>query len=143
MSVRGGLLVCLPFFSPGVPCKNQSGYVSSPLASFSSLRSVLGPDDRDIFLCPVRALRSYLARTKSFRRAKRRLFVSFNPKYCSDVAKGTVSRWFLDLIKLAYARSLVRLPDNPIRAHELRAISSSLAVVKGVPLVKVMASAFW
>ena len=84
-----------------------------------------------------------LARTKSFRRAKRRLFVSFNPKYCSDVAKGTVSRWILDLIKLAYARSLVRLPDNPIRAHELRAISSSLAVVKGVPLVKVMASAFW
>ena len=44
---------------------------------------------------------------------------------------------------MAYSLSELSLPKDPIKAHELRAISTSIAELKGVPLNEIMRAAFW
>ena len=91
-------------------------------------------DHSDRLLCPVRALRYYLRRTKESRSDRRRLFISFNLKYKKDIKKQTFARWLKTVIKEAYARperELIRF--NP-RPHEIRAWSASVALTNDVSL---------
>ena len=130
-------------FLPEFRAKNQSVTELSLPFTIPGLRPLLCSDDSDIALCPVRCLKAYLARTKGFRHGKRRLLISINPKYNQDIQKGSVSRWLRALILLAYQQSAATLPSCPIRAHETRAISSSLAVASGAPMRSVLRSGYW
>ena len=49
----------------------------------------------------------------------------------------------MSVVKKAYEHSRLALPNNPIKAHEVRAISTSLALVRGVALHKVLQAAYW
>ena len=129
-------------FLPDFRAKNQNASELSKPVVIQALAPTLEHDDPDRFLCPVRALRVYLDRTRSFRASKRSLFVSLNPKYQSDISRQTLARWLTSLIKQAYVHAQVDVvPD--IRAHEIRAIGSSLAHVRGASLQSIMAVAFW
>ena len=130
-------------FLPEFRAKNQSVTELSQPFTIPGLRPLLCSDDTDIALCPVRCLKAYLARTKASRHGKRRLLVSINQKYPRDIQKGSVSRWLRALIRLAYDESSASLPPCPIRAHETRAISSSLAVATGAPLTSVLRAGYW
>lgn len=131
-------------FLPEFRAKNQDSLSFSPHLSVPSLTSILGPDDEDRFLCPVRALRAYIERTAGFRGDKRRLFISLNRLYARDIAKPTISRWIVSMVRLAYQTSLAeRSVQCPIRAHELRAIGSSLALAKGVPISQILHAGYW
>ena len=97
--------------------------------TIKSLLSFVGPDlSDDTKLCPVRALKIYLARTKSMRGDKRRLFISFLPGKTTDISKNTVSSWVVQLVKLVYqqdnseARTLAG-----VKAHDVRAFAASWA----------------
>ena len=75
-------------------------------------------------LCPVRAVKIYLNKTKSLRKRRKRLFIPTQGD--QDLAKPTLSRWVKYAIKNAYDT----ISKNPLslfkpRAHELRAISAS------------------
>ena len=61
--------------------KNQTPGSESPSIFIDSLSRILCPDDEDRYLCPVRALRVYLKRTKAFRTNQKRLFISHNVDY--------------------------------------------------------------
>ncbi len=61
-----------------------------------------------------------------------------------DVSKDSIARW----IKLSIVRSYQGLTDRDIsfmkvRSHEVRAISSSLAYSRNVPLLDIMRAAYW
>ena len=99
--------------------------------------------DADNCLCPVRALKQYLSSTASFRHGKRRLFISMNPRYNRDIKKSTISRWIKSLIVLAYDHYSSHIDSVNVKAHELRAISSSLSAMLGTPVEAVMRAAFW
>ena len=131
-------------FLPEFLAKNQRpGETLSPI-HLRPLTTILAPDDADRSLCPVRALRSYLLRSRPLRSpSHRRLFVSFNPGFTRDITKATISRWVSTTIKAAYHSWAVTLPlENP-RAHEVRALSTSLAAAHQLPLQDIMAAAFW
>ena len=130
-------------FLPEFRAKNQSMETLSEPFSVPGLTPVLCDDDTDVALCPVRCVKAYLAKTRDIRHGKRRLFVSLNPKYEKDIQKGTISRWLRALIQTAYKESSAEPPSCPIRAHETRAISSSLAIATGAPLASVMRAAYW
>ena len=80
-------------FLPEFRAKNQSVNELSRPFIIPALKQIIGQDDEDICLCPVRALNIYLLRTQSQRAGKRRLFISLNDKYSKDIQKGTISRW--------------------------------------------------
>lgn len=129
-------------FLPDFRAKNQNASELSKPVVIQALAPALEHDDPDRFLCPVRALKMYLERTRSFRAPKRSLFVSLNPKYQSDISRQTLARWLTSLIKQAYLHAQVgNLPV--IRAHEIRAIGSSLAHVRGASIQSIMAVAYW
>ena len=90
------------------------------------LSQFCGSDTDDRLLCTVRAVRAYLARVKSKRSGRKRLFLPL--KGSKDISPFIISRWICDVIKLAYAD----LPSSDlsfmkISAHEVRALSLSWA----------------
>ena len=128
-------------FLPEFLAKNQSPGSLSPVIIIPALTSILCDDDEDRFLCPVRALKQYLKRTRPFRgESHRRLFISYNPEYNSDISLQSLSRWIMEVIKSAYVDT--DIPVTP-RVHEVRAWAASLAFKHSVPLSTVMEAAYW
>ena len=131
-------------FVTGFLAKNQPSSTQSPPIFIKPLTSILASDDEDRKLCPVRALREYRSRTKSYRSAEnKRLFLSCQSHH-KDVGCATVSRWLRNTIKAAYvsADGNAALPDN-FRAHEIRAWAASLAWAHNIQISKIMDAAYW
>ena len=128
-------------FLPEFLAKNQLPGSASPTLLIPALTRILGPDDADRLLCPVRALKFYLDRTQPLRsQTHRRLFISYNVEYVRDISLQTLTRWLREVIKQAYHSS--DLPITP-RVHEIRAWAASLAFKHSVPLHTVLEAAFW
>ena len=100
----------------------------------------LNPDEPERMLCPVRQVGLYLRDTENIRGDRRRLFVHWDPAI-QDISRAHVSRWIVLTIKEAYDRA--DLPLDEAHAHEVRAISASLAYLNQVPLDNVLAAALW
>ena len=80
--------------------------------------------------------------TNSYRQNRTRLFLPIKGK--QDSSKSSVSRWIAYTIWLAY-RKLTRkdFPFLKIKAHEVRALSSSWAFFDKVPLNEILKAAVW
>ena len=106
------------------------------------LKAFRPPDERLHCLCPVRALRLYLQKTKDSR-ASSQLFVSFGPgRSRSAVLRSSLSRWVVDAIKMAYDSAGVPVPEG-LRAHSTRGVAASWAVTRGVSVEEVCMVANW
>ena len=75
----------------------------------------------DSYLCPFRALVIYMKRTRSFRRNRKRLFISYVKAYDKEINASTISRWIVDTVRFAYDQS-GSSSASKICAHELRAL---------------------
>ena len=107
-----------------------------------SLARICKWEHTDRLLCPVRALKFYLKMTSSYRQNRTRLFLPI--KGNKDISKDTVSRWISYTVKLAY-RKLTKRDSSflKIKAHEVRALSSSWAFFDKVPLNDILQAAVW
>ena len=128
---------------PSFIAKNQiRHYVPEPVV-IPSLSSVVGHADRERLLCPVRALRFYLDKTKGGRGSRTRLFLPIKAGR-EDISAESISRWIVKVVKTAYdtaseqSKSLFR-----IKAHEVRALASSFALAHGIAFESIMSAAFW
>ncbi|XP_053296886.1 uncharacterized protein LOC128456655 [Pleuronectes platessa] len=93
-------------------------------------------------LCPVRALHTYVERTRSFRKGDQ-LFVSWaKPHWGKPVTKQRLSHWIVDAIALAYSSSGLQVPTG-LRAHSTRGLTTSWALFKGVSIQDICAAASW
>ena len=110
-----------------------------------ALAPTLAPDmQEDRTLCPVRALKYYLSRTRDFRKGSSLLFVSFSPSHGKDICRNTVSGWVRNLLTKVHQdtpQDLLRLSNT--RAHELRAVASSLAFRGNVDFEEIMQACSW
>ena len=87
--------------------------------------------------------------TRSYRQNRTRLFLPI--KGNQDISKASVSRWVSYTIKLAYNtiklayRKLTNRDISflKIKAHEVRALSSSWAFFDKVPLNEILKAAVW
>ena len=124
----------------GFLAKNQSGSFSPPdifvpdIKSFSSVPS-------DKLWCPVRALKWYINRTKDLRSSLKQLFVSTVPPH-RPASRDSISRWIVTAIRTALA-DWPHGHDTPVRAHDVRAASTSWAFFKGVPVADIVQAASW
>ena len=94
-------------------------------------------------LCPVRALRYYLDRTKDQR-------VSFPPFYLlqeghtSDIRPATLSSWLKQTILLCYKQADQQALDlAQVKAHDIRAFAASKAFYSGVSVDQIMQACHW
>ncbi|XP_071109122.1 uncharacterized protein [Haliotis cracherodii] len=91
-----------------------------------ALSSVLGAEDtEDLSLCPVRALRLYLQKSKPRRQGFKRLFIPLLRNTHTEVSRTTISFWMRAVILRAY-RAVGLDPPSASNPHE--ALASTLAL---------------
>ena len=128
--------------TPGFLAKNQvAGSVATPI-TIKALSNLTGSDPQEVTLCPVRAIRWYLSRTKSRRDGNMRFFLPLSKK--ADCSAADISKWICGTISWAHSecsehqRGLAR-----VSAHEVRAIATSAALLSGVPLDEILQAGTW
>ena len=109
--------------------------------SIPSLRDFTGGDQDEMLLCPVRAVREYLRRTRSFRPELPRLFLTTGRRR-KMVSKNTISFWLKEVIRKAYVSSGEDLPAR-IRAHETRSIAPSAVFKRNFAVGQVLRAGVW
>ena len=98
----------------------------------------------DRTLCPVRALRFYLDRTKDLRGSHSLLFISFKKGHTSDIRPATVSSWLKQTILLCYKQADQQALDLvQVKAHDIRAFAASKAFYGGVSVDQIMQACHW
>lgn len=108
----------------------------------ASLSEVVGRDDEERRLCPVRALKWYLHRTKSQSRP-RQLFLSVKDP-SRPLSKAAISFFLKQLIRSAHENFPEHLgPTLRVKAHDVRAVATSLLWGRNKALSDVMAVAGW
>ena len=107
--------------------KNQLAREGSQSVSLVTIPALTTIVDRqfkeDRTLCPVRALRYYLDRTKDLRGSRSLLFISFKKGHTSDMRPATLSSWLKQTILLCYKQADQQALDLvQVKAHDIRAI---------------------
>ena len=93
----------------------------------------------DRTLCPMRALRYYLDRTKDLRGSRSLLFISFKKGHTSDIRPATLSSWLKQTILLCYKQADQQALDLvQVQAHDIRAFAASKAFYGGVSVDQIM-----
>lgn len=129
-------------FVTGFLAKTQLPSVSPDPIVIPCLSKTLNNQNPDRLLCPVRALKFYIRMTKPFRKGRDRLFLSIRGN--RDVSKATISRWIVATVKLAYSKLTSRdISLMHIKAHDLRAFSSSWAYLSKACLEDILRAAVW
>ena len=99
---------------------------------------------QDRSLCPVRALKYYLDRTKDLRKNKNLLFVAIKEGFTRDISRATISSWLKQTILLAYEKSDSETHQLcQVKAHDVRSMAASLAFKGGVSLSEILEACFW
>ena len=98
----------------------------------------------DRTLCPVRALRYYLDRTKDLRGSRSLLFISFKKGHTSDIRPATLSSWLKQTILLCYKQADQQALDLvQVKAHDITAFAASKAFYGGVSVDQIMQACHW
>ncbi len=143
-------------FAPGlvkVTLRPWPGYIPKVLStSFRSqvvtLHSFHPPpfasseDERLHLLCPVRALKLYVDRSKVWRKSSQLLVCFGAGRRGLATSKQRISHWVRDAISLAYEARNLPSPLS-LRAHSTRGVASSQALFRGVPLEDICVAAGW
>ena len=130
---------CLSYV-PQFVAKSESLTRSIPCSFLvkSSSDFAAGLDD-DLLLCPVRALRVYLDRTRPLAPVRHHLFVSPH-RPSRALSKNAVSFFLRDVITTAGA---ARPEVGSVRAHDIRGVSTSVAFHRNWSVSVVLESATW
>ena len=98
----------------------------------------------DKSLCPVRALRYYLDRTKDLHKGKGLVFVSFRKSFQKDIVPATISSWIKQTVLLCYQLSDEEAQNlYQVRAHDVRAFAASKAFQGEVSLDQILSACHW
>ena len=125
-----------------VPKNQLRTCVPVDLMEFSPPPFASAEEERKHSLCPVRALRVYMDRTKPHRQSSQ-LFVSWAPGTLGRaVTKARISQWLVEAIELAYVCKGEHPPVR-VKAHSTRGLATSWALSKGVSVQDVCTAASW
>ena len=101
------------------------------------------PSSGSVNLCPVRTLEVYLRKSAEFRpKGCHRLFVPIK-KGKTDITAKSISTWICNTVMMAYQSSGLSLPKDQVKAHEVRAISSSWSIFNSASLTEILSAGFW
>ena len=125
---------------PGFLAKNQLPSICPDPIVIPNLACISNREHPDRLLCPIRALKFYLKMTKPYHQNRTRLFLPIKGK--QEFSKSSVSRWISYTFKIAYRKLTCKdFPFLKIKAHVVRALSSSWAFFDKVPLNEILKAA--
>ena len=125
-----------------VPKNSNAACVPVALRSFHPPPFETEEDRKLHLLCPVRALRVYMDRTRPFRKGSQ-LFVAWGASAKGKpVTKIRLSQWIVEAVQVAYSAADVQPPAG-LRAHSTRGIAASWALYQGVSVQDVCTAASW
>ncbi|MEO1301489.1 MAG: hypothetical protein AAFU83_04625, partial [Bacteroidota bacterium] len=111
--------------------------------SIKGLAPLVSPRDRDILNCPVRALKEYVSRVLHLRDGHQHLFCSVS-KPSRPISKNAISFFIRDLVRRAHEGVPSDcLPLFKVRAHDVRAVATSFAFLRNVPLQSIIDTVNW
>ncbi len=141
-------------FAPGlvkVTLRPRPGYIPKVLStsfrsqvvhSFHPPPFASSEDERLHLLCPVRALKLYVDRSKDWRKSPQLLICFGAGRRGLATSKQRISHWVRHAISLAYEARNLPSPLS-LRAHSTRGVASSQALFRGVPLEDICVAAGW
>ncbi len=147
-SVSEECLVFGPVYSD-VVLRPQPGYVpkvpTTPFRDQVVNLQALPSEEADpalALLCPVRALRIYVDRTRSFRSFDKLFVCHGGQQKGKAVSKQRLAHWIVEAVALAYQSQGEPYPLW-VRAHSTRSVASSHALAHGASLVDICRAADW
>ncbi len=93
-------------------------------------------------LCPVRALRIYVDRTRSVRSSEQLFVCHGGQQKGKAVSKQRLAHWIVKAVALAYQSQGEPCPLG-VRAHSTRSVASSHALAHGASLADICRAAGW
>lgn len=113
--------------------------------TLKSLGAFVGPDlPVDANNCVVRAIKIYLSRTAAYRRGRKRLFISYKQSMHDEIKPATISSWIIKTVRYAYDNASEDTAQLfKVRAHDLRAMSTSWGAHKNLRIADVLQAAQW
>lgn len=144
--------------------ENWSSVTLRPLASFVAKTEVPGkPETRlqdvtlqglgnfcsnslseERTLCPVRAVKIYLSRTKEVRGQRQELFIPYKLGATQSISPVSISNWIQRAVKAAYTdASEEEAAAISVRAHDLRGIAASWNLHQSIPIGDILRAAQW
>ena len=123
----------------------REGSQSVSLVTIPALTTIVDRQFKeDRMLCPVRALRYYLDRTKDLRGPRSLRFISFKKGHTSDIRPATLSSWLKQTILLCYKQADQQALDLvQVKAHDIRAFAASKVFYSGVLVDQIMQVCHW
>ena len=116
----------------------------SPVTILALTTTVDRQFKEDRTLCPVRALRYYLDRTKDLRVSRSLLFISFKKGHTSDIGPATLSSWLKQTILLCYKQADQQALDLvQVKEHDIMAFLPSKTFYGGVSVDQIMQACHW
>ena len=108
-----------------------------------ALSPIVGHLEEERLLCPVRALKYYLARTKEVVPRPRNLFLA-----CKDhrlpMSKNAISFFLRETIKHAHlTQPEATYPRGDVRSHSIRGVATSINFMKNRSFAAVLEAATW
>ena len=128
-------------YSLGFVAKTESANNPLPRSfCLKSLKDFVGDMPEELLLCPVRALKVYLERTKDVSPRPHSLFVSTRSKH-RPMSKNGISFFLREVISDSGALR----PDGgrDLRAHSIRGVSTSTAFARNWSIQQVLEAATW
>ena len=92
-----------PFFIAKNQLAKEGPNIASPVI-IPALKCDQDSQNMDILLCPVRALKCYLDRTKETRTSRRLLFISYKLGHSKDIQCSTISSWIKNTTQFCYSK---------------------------------------
>ncbi len=127
----------------------RPGYVSKvPTTPFREQvvnRQALPLEEADpalALLCPIRVLRIYVNRTRSFRSSEQLFVCHGGQQKRKAVSKQRLAHWIVEAVALAYQPQGEPCPLE-VRAHATRSVVSSHALAHGASLADICRAADW
>ena len=121
-------------------------FSSVSLVTIPALTTILDRQFKgDRTVCPVRALRYYLDRTKDLRGSRSLLFISFKKGHTSDFRPATFSSWLNNYPTLLDNKQADQqsLHLVQVKAHDIRAFVASKAFYGVVSVDQIMQACHW
>lgn len=107
------------------------------------LSQLVGPEEPERYLCPVRALKFYVQRTKKLRGPNDHLWCSVRDP-SRPLSKNALSFFLRSLIKEAHEQCAdSEMSILKVKAHEIRAVSTSVAFSRNLSVKDLVKSTFW
>ena len=94
-------------------------------------------------MCPVRALKCYLDRTRDVRRVRQRFVCFARQAEGKPAAKATFAGWIVRMIKFAYHDLDKECPSGLPHALQMRAVASSWAELASCELSEILRTGMW